>query len=198
MRDFSREIDSYFDSVKATLDAIDRTSLNRFVEELLALRERGGTVYVFGNGGSAATAVHFYSDLLKGVSYGLEKRFRIQCFNDNVSAITCIANDLSYADVFLEPLKNFARSGDMVVGISCSGNSPNVVKAVEYAKKQGLVTVGLGAYTGGKLEGLSDIFIHARVDSFEVSEDVHMVIIHLVKSLLMDALKGEYRDEAPT
>lgn len=193
MRDFSLETGAYFDSVKATLDAMDRTAINRFVEELLAVRQRGGTIYVFGNGGSAATAVHFYSDLLKGVSYGLKNRFRIQCFNDNVSAITCIANDLSYTDVFSEPLKNFAKPGDMVVGISCSGNSPNVIKAVEYAKAQGLVTVGLGAYTGGKLQALSDVFLHAKVDSFEVSEDVHMVIIHLVKTLLMLKLKDEYR-----
>lgn len=193
MRDFGKDIDTYFDMVKATLDAVDRSAINAFVAELLAVREREGTIYTFGNGGSAATAVHFYSDLLKGVSFGLERRFRIQCFNDNVSAITCIANDISYADIFVEPLKNFGRPGDLVVGISCSGNSPNVVKAMEYARARGLRTVGMGAYGGGKMQGLSDVFVHARVDSFEVSEDVHMVIVHLVKTLLMLALKDEYR-----
>jgi D-sedoheptulose 7-phosphate isomerase len=193
VKDLTPEIDSYFTLVSQVLANLDRRGIHDLVDELLAVRERNGCIYVFGNGGSAATAVHFYSDLMKGVSYGLKKRFRVLCFNDNVSAITCVANDLSYEDIFLEQLKNFIQSVDLVFGISCSGNSPNVVKAMEYARSCGVRTAGLGAFTGGQLLKLSDIFVLAPIDSFEVSEDVHLIVVHLLKTLLMKSLRHEYR-----
>lgn len=188
----TNEIDSYFAQISQVLRNVDRQSINDLLVELLAVRERNGYIYVFGNGGSAATAVHFGSDLLKGVSYGLEKRFRVLCLNDNVSAITCIANDLSYEDIFVEQLKNFIKAGDLVFGISCSGNSPNVVKAMKYARSCGVRTAGLGAFTGGQLSILSDVFVLAPVDSFEISEDVHVIILHLLKTLLIHSLKEDY------
>ena len=192
MKDFTREIDLYFEQVSHVLLNLDRNVINKLVAELLAVHERNGCIYVFGNGGSAATATHFYNDLLKGVSYGLEKRFRVLCLNDNVSAITCIANDLSYEDIFVEQLKNFIQSGDLVFGISCSGNSPNVVKAMKYSRSLGVRTAGLSAFMGGQLSILSDVFVLAPVDSFEISEDVHMIIVHILKTLLMRSLKTKY------
>jgi len=192
VRDFKEEIDSYFLLISRVLNEIDRSAINQLVDELLDVRERDGNIYIFGNGGSAATASHFYNDLLKGVSYGLKKRFRVQCLNDNAAAITCIANDISFEDVFVEQLKNFIQPGDLVIGISCSGNSPNVIKAMEYTRTLGVRTAGLGAYSGGRLSTLSDIFVLASVDSFEISEDVHMIIVHLIKTLLKQSLQNEY------
>jgi len=187
----TNEINSYFEKLSDVLVNIDLKSIKDIVYELLAVRQRNGCIYVFGNGGSAATATHFCNDLLKGVSCGIEKRFRVICLNDNTSVITCIANDLSYEDIFLEQLKNFIQLGDLVLGISCSGNSPNVVNALKYARYKGVRTAGLVAFQGGELAALSDVFVLAPVDSFELSEDVHMVIVHLVKTLLIKAIKNE-------
>lgn len=186
---YTKEIDAYFERISIILLNLDRASINKLVDELLSVRERNGCIYIFGNGGSAATAMHFYNDIIKGVSYGLEKRFQVLCLNDNVAAITCIANDLSYEDIYLEQLKNFVKPGDLVFGISCSGNSRNVLKAMEYARFCGVRTAGLGAFAGGNLAALADVFILAPVDSFEISEDIHMIIVHLVKTLLVKAVK---------
>ena len=100
-----------------------------------------------GNGGSGASASHAAGDLNKGVSYGREKRFRVISLNDNLATLTAYANDVSYVDVFVEQLKNFLRPGDLVIAISGSGNSPNVLKAIEYANQQGAITVGLTGFT---------------------------------------------------
>ncbi len=183
------EIHHYFTSVNTTLKNLDRSNISRFAKVLLDAYNHEKTIYVFGNGGSAATASHFCGDLVKGVSYGLEKRFKVICLNDNTPVMMAIANDISYDDIFIEQLKNFLRKDDVVIGISGSGNSTNIVKALEYAQNAGAKTVAICGYKGGKIKEIADLSIHAEVDDMEISEDIHnLVITHCVKRLLTKEL----------
>lgn len=185
------EIQDYFTSVNTALKNLDRSSISRFAKILLEAYNHEKTIYVFGNGGSAATASHFCGDLVKGVSYGLEKRFKVICLNDNTPVMMAIANDISYDDIFIEQLKNFLRKDDVVIGISGSGNSTNIVKALEYAQNAGAKTVAICGYKGGKIKEIADLSIHAEVDDMEISEDIHnLVITHCVKRLLTKELNN--------
>ena len=184
----SEGIDRYLDEVKMTLDKLDRRDLEKFADALMRAYLEGKQIFVFGNGGSGSTASHFCGDFLKGVSYGLEKRFRFLCLNDNVPALLAIANDIGYEDVFLEQLKNHLQKNDLVIGISGSGNSMNVVKALRYAKDSGAVTVAMCGYDGGKIFGIADIHVHAPIANMEVTEDVHLVAIHCLKTMMKQRL----------
>ena len=184
----NKAIDNYLDEVKTTLDKLDRKDLEMFADALMDAYVNGRQVFVFGNGGSGSTASHFCGDFLKGVSYGLEKRFRFLCLNDNIPALLAIANDLSYDEIFIEQLKNHMQKDDLVIGISGSGNSMNVVKALQYAKDHGAVTVAMCGYNGGKIIGIADIHIHAQIVNMEVTEDVHMVAIHCLKTMMKERL----------
>ena len=126
--------ESYTESLIETLRKLDFTQVNKLTQAFLKARENGNSIFTFGNGGSGATASHAAGDFLKGASYGLEKRFRMICLNDNLPSMMAIANDIGYEDIFIEPLKNFIEVGDVAIGISGSGNSENVVKAMKYAK----------------------------------------------------------------
>ncbi|MCG9910774.1 MAG: SIS domain-containing protein [Flavobacteriales bacterium] len=181
----------YLNLLKSTLDKLSAENLEKVTEAFLETYQNGGTFYVFGNGGSAATASHMAGDFVKGASSGLENRFRFICLNDNMSALMAIANDISYDDVFMEQLKNFVRKEDLVIGISGSGNSTNVVKALAYANEIGAKTLALCGYSGGKIKEISMYCIHAEVHDMEVAEDVHMVIFHTIKQALIKHLHGE-------
>jgi D-sedoheptulose 7-phosphate isomerase len=141
-------------------------------------------IFVMGNGGSASTASHLACDINKGVSFGQEKRFKVICLNDSVPTMLAYANDLSYEDVFLEQLKNFFRAGDVVMGISGSGNSKNVLKAVSYAARNGGKTVGLCGFQGGELATLADISLIVRSNDMQKIEDVHMIVVHMLMQAL--------------
>jgi D-sedoheptulose 7-phosphate isomerase len=183
------EIDVFFTKVMQTLGKIDKTSLKKFVDLLLDAYHQESTIFIFGNGGSASTASHFCGDFIKGVSYGLEKRFKIICLNDNISALTAIANDVSYEDIFIEQLKNFLNKDDLVIGISCSGNSTNVIKALEYANTVGSKTVSFCGFDGGKVKHIAHLSIQADINDMEVSEDIHLILVHCLKQVVMKVLK---------
>ncbi len=191
MNDIEQEVNTYFDRVKDTLERLDRESMAEFVKLLLATYNDGGTIFIFGNGGSGANASHFCGDFVKGVSYGLEKRFKVICLNDNYPALLAIANDISYDDVFVEQLKNFVEKDDLVIGISGSGNSENIVRALEYANTIGAKTVALCGFSGGKIKELAALSVHADIDDMEVSEDVHLIIAHCVKRIISKKLSGK-------
>ena len=142
----SEHFTDYFTRLKGTIDKIDIQSLEKAVDILLKVRDEGKTTYIFGNGGSAANASHIAGDFLKGISYGLQKRFRVHCLNDNMAATTAITNDLTYEEVFVEQLMTFLKPGDVVIGISGSGNSANVLKAMEWAGNNGAKTIGVVGY----------------------------------------------------
>jgi D-sedoheptulose 7-phosphate isomerase len=139
---------------------------------------------MMGNGGSAATASHYAADFNKGLSYGKARRFRFICLSDNVPTLTAYANDVAYDEAFVEQLRNFLEPGDLVVAISGSGNSRNVLKAIEYANRSGAVTVGLTGYDGGELKRIARYGVHIPIDDMQVTEDLHMVLDHLAYAVL--------------
>ncbi|MGB2290329.1 MAG: SIS domain-containing protein [Schleiferiaceae bacterium] len=181
----------YIDLVKSTLDALDSKALEALVEAFHTTYEKGGNIYTMGNGGSGASASHAAGDFLKGASYGLDKRFRMICLNDNLPSMMAIANDIGWESIFVEPLKNFLSPNDLVIGISGSGNSKNVVNALEYANAQGATTVAMSGFKGGKISEIATINVHAPVMDMEVTEDVHMVIFNIVKKQMMARLMGD-------
>lgn len=184
-------LDNYFKKVHNAIDKIDRVAVAELSDLLNNARIEGKCIYIFGNGGSAATASHITGDFLKGISYQLDKRFRIICLNDNVPAMMAISNDLDYSYVFVEQLKAFVKKGDLAIGISGSGNSLNVVKALEYAKTIDAKTIAVSGFKGGKIKEISDYSIHVPVSDMEVVEDIHMMIFHAIKQDLIAKIKGD-------
>lgn len=182
--DYRNEIKAYFEREKAALDAINVDDLNTLMNVLMEAREQGKNIFIMGNGGSAATASHFVCDFNKGISFGKEKMFKFICLNDNVPTMMAYANDLSYADVFVGPLKNFMQEGDIVIGISGSGNSENVVRAIDYANDYGGISVGITGYSGGKVKQMSKYYVHVPVDDMQITEDLHMVLDHCMMKIL--------------
>ena len=181
----------YIELVKSTLDALDAKALESLVDAFHSTYEKGGNIYTMGNGGSGASASHAAGDFLKGASYGLDKRFRMICLNDNLPSMMAIANDIGWESIFVEPLKNFLSPNDLVIGISGSGNSKNVVNAIEYANEQGATTVAMSGFKGGKISQIATIDVHAPVMDMEVTEDVHMVIFNIVKKQMIARLMGD-------
>ena len=171
------------------LDTLDLTKVDEAIAALHTARNEGRQIFVCGNGGSAATANHFACDMLKGASYGREKRFRIVALSEPVSTLTAYANDVSYDAVFVEQLKNFANPGDVLIAISASGNSPNVINSVEYARSIGVYTISLSGRDGGKLRPLSDLSLHVDDGHMGRIEDAHMVICHMIGYHFMDVEK---------
>ncbi len=184
MTDYTQAVKDYIELEKSVLDLLDVEEISKVLNILVNTQENGNTVYVFGNGGSASTASHMVNDFNKGLSEHLEKKFNFICLNDNVSTMMAIANDISYEDIFIFQLKGHLKDGDVVLALSGSGNSKNVIKAVEYAKEKGNTIVGLTGYDGGKLKQLSDYCLHVPVNSMQVTEDIHMVFDHLMMSVL--------------
>ncbi len=181
----------YIDLVKQTLDHLNRAEIDALIEALYTTYKNGGNIYTFGNGGSGASASHAAGDFLKGASYGLEKRFKMICLNDNLPSMMAIANDIGWDAIFVEPLKNFLSEKDLVIGISGSGNSKNVVKAIEYANANNATTVALTGFNGGKIKEIAKLSVHAPVMDMEVTEDIHMVIFNIIKKEMMSRLMGD-------
>lgn len=190
MSETQKVIEAYLSLVKDTIDKLDRQQLEKAIEAFMEAYQHGSFIYIFGNGGSAASASHACGDLVKGASYGLEKRFRVMSLTDNIPALMAIANDLTYDEIFVEQLKNFLRPNDIVVGISGSGNSANVVKAMEYARQKGNKTIAFCGYKGGKIKQIADIVIHSVAMDMEVAEDIHMIVFNAIKKEVMRRLQG--------
>ena len=188
MKDYISEINTYLEHEIDTLKALDVNEINAAINLLLETFENGNTVFVFGNGGSSATASHFQNDFNKGVSEHTEKKFNFQCLNDNVATVMAVANDIGFEEVFRFQLVGHMKPGDVVMAISGSGNSKNVLNAVEYAKSQGAKVIGLTGFGGGKLKELSDVSLHVPVNSMQITEDVHMVFDHLMMSVFYKRL----------
>jgi D-sedoheptulose 7-phosphate isomerase len=169
------------------IEAIDPDRVNQAIEVLREARDAGRTIFVCGNGGSAATASHFVCDILKGASFQRPARFRIIGLNDSLPTLTAYANDVGYEWAFAEQLKNFAQPGDVVIAISGSGNSPNVLRAIEYANEAGCRTIGLTGRDGGRLGPLSELNIHVAHPHMGRIEDAHMIVLHMIGYYFMEA-----------
>jgi len=184
--DFKNNITSYFDRLKNSIDLIPVEDLSNIMDLLLNARNEGRLILIMGNGGSAATASHFTSDFNKGLSYNKTKRFKFICLNDNVPTMMAYSNDISYDDIFIEPMKNFLNEGDIVIGISGSGNSKNILKAFEYANKKNAITIALTGYDGGALKKIAKYNVHIPIKDMQISEDLHMVLDHCMMKILKD------------
>ena len=176
----------YKQRLLTALDTIDMDRVEALIDILRAARDEGRQIFVFGNGGSAATANHFACDIVKGASYGRDKRFRILSLSEQISTLTAYSNDVGYEAVFVEPLKNFARAGDVVMAISGSGNSENVVRAIDYANSIDCYTVGLSGMTGGRLRPSVDLSVHVPEGHMGRVEDAHFFVCHMVCYHFMD------------
>ena len=177
---------AYLAYVQTVLQRIDTAEVGRFIATLLDARERGSTVFFVGNGGSAATASHFANDLAIG-SNDYQKPFRALSLADNMPIITAISNDVGYEEIFVRQLRVLGKKGDVLVGISASGNSPNLLRAFEYALSAGIKTVAITGFDGGKLKAMAEEGIHVPTEPKEYgpAEDAHMVLDHLVGAYLM-------------
>ena len=190
MTDYRQEIQDYLKHEVTTLQQLDVEEINRALNLLREAFERESTVYIFGNGGSSATASHYQNDFNKGVSEHTEKKFNFLCLNDNVATLMAVANDIGFEEVFRFQLRGHLKPGDIVIAISGSGNSKNVLNAVEYAKECGNTVIGITGFGGGKLRELADVSLHAPVNSMQITEDIHMVFDHLMMSVFYKTMAG--------
>jgi D-sedoheptulose 7-phosphate isomerase len=181
---------AYLDYLQSVLRKLDTAQIGRFIGTMLDARKRGVTIFFIGNGGSAATASHFANDLSIGTNE-YEKPFRALSLTDNVPIVTAVGNDFGYEDIFVRQLRVLAKPGDVLVAISASGNSPNLLKAFDYACTAGIKTVAITAFDGGKMKLVADEGIHVPTEPKEYgpAEDVHMVLDHLVGAYLMRFVK---------
>ena len=188
--DYRALINEYLTHEINTIKALDVGAINDALNLIMEAFEGQNTIYVFGNGGSSATASHFQNDFNKGVSEHTEKKFNFLCLNDNIATLMAIANDIGFEDVFKFQLEGHLKKGDLIVAISGSGSSPNIIRAVEYAKSLGHKVIGLTGFEGGKLRVLSDVSLHAPINSMQVTEDIHMIFDHLLMSVFYKTLGG--------
>ncbi|MBR1598077.1 MAG: SIS domain-containing protein [Lachnospiraceae bacterium] len=184
MTDYSKKVRNYIDRERDVLSKLDENEISRVMNILEDARLGGHRVFICGNGGSAATASHFCADFNKGVSEKQDIKYNFECLNDNVPMMTAVANDISYDDIFEMPLKNKIKSKDVLIGISGSGNSENVVRAVRYANSIGAVTVGIVGYDGGRVKQEAECSIHVNIDNMQIVEDVHMMMDHVMMFIL--------------
>ena len=190
MKNYQEEIANYIENEIAVLRMLGTNAINDVLNLLEQALENEHMIYIMGNGGSAATASHMQNDFNKGISEYTEKKFRFLCLNDNVPTVMAIANDIGYEEIFRFQLRGKLRPGDIVIGISGSGNSQNVLNAVEYAKECGNTVVGITGYDGGKLRKIADYSLHVPVNSMQITEDVHMIFDHLMMSVFYRELCG--------
>lgn len=184
MSEYAVAVAQYLQNVQRVLAELNIGEIASIIGIFKKAYDEGRTIFVLGNGGSASTASHLACDLNKGACLHAEKKFRVMALTDSLPTILAIANDLNYDAIFVEQLKNFVQANDVVVGISASGNSANVLKAVEYARQQGCTTIGVCGYDGGKLKPLVDCCFHVRVPDMQIVEDVHMILTHILMRVL--------------
>lgn len=188
---YTEHIKEYIALEKETLDKLDVNAINDAMNLIMEAYEGKHNIYIFGNGGSSSTASHYQNDFNKGISEYVENKFRFVCLNDNVATLMAIANDIGFEEVFRFQLRGKLEEGDIIIAISGSGNSKNVINAVEYAKAQGNKVIGLTGFNGGKLKELSDVSMHADVMSMQVTEDIHMIFDHMIMGIFYKTLCGK-------
>lgn len=179
---------SYFAELSRAAATIDQAAVQRVADALYDCWQRDACVHVFGNGGSHANASHMVADFVKTAMVAGKRRLRALCMSDNLPMLTAVGNDLSYADSFAFQLESYARRGDLAIAISCSGNSPNILKACEWALKNGITLVGLTGVKGGKLGPMSNIHVNVASENFGVIEDLHMSIGHIAAQVFHNRL----------
>ena len=184
---------AHIERLQRALDELSRENLEALGETLFRAYRDDKQVFTVGNGGSSSTASHIAADLAKNTIGPNMRRFRITSLNENAAIVTALANDLGYENVFVEQLVNLIRAGDVLVVVSASGNSPNILKAMRYARAQSAEVVGLLGFSGGQAAELADIAVVVPSDDYGVVEDVHLVINHI----LVDHFKARLEEVRP-
>jgi D-sedoheptulose 7-phosphate isomerase len=185
-------LNNYAAELTRVVAALPMAEVEQVARRLLRARDEGRTIFICGNGGSAATASHFAVDLGKGASLGRPRRFRVLSLCDNSPLLTALGNDVGFENAFVEQLINVAQPGDVLIAISVSGNSPNLVRAMEWAREQGVTMVGLGSRRGGRLAELADHLVTVDDEHFGRVEDAHLIICHLLAfGFIEDAARSQ-------
>mgnify|MGYP004469113013 CR=1 FL=1 len=190
MTDYTEEILNYIKLEKDIMDCLEINEINNAMNLIEKTFYQESNIFIFGNGGSSATASHYQNDFNKGISEYTDKKFRFQCLNDNIPTVMAIANDIGFDEVFRFQLKGKLSKDDIIIAISGSGNSKNVLNAVEYAKSKGNAVIGITGFNGGKLKELSDISLHVPVNSMQITEDIHMIFDHMIMSIFYKTMCG--------
>lgn len=183
----------YIQQLKKALDELPLSQIKEIKDTLLNAYHKDRKIFIIGNGGSAATASHFACDLSKGTIMGnphMKKRFKVIALTDNIPLLTAWGNDIDFSQIFVEQLKNLLDEHDVVIAITGSGNSKNILRAVEYANKQGALTIGLTGFAGGKLKDIAHKCLIVSSNSMERIEDIHLILEHLICSWLCQELKS--------
>lgn len=189
--------DQYLARLQSTISRVDASAINVMAHALFEAYSAEKTIFIVGNGGSAALASHFACDLGKGVSFNNGgKRMRVMALTDNIPLITAWANDVSYEYVFAEQLRNFVAPGDLVFAISGSGNSINVLRALELARSVQATTLGISGFDGGKMKALCDLCLVVPCDNMQVIEDLHTVAAHALSTLLYNMVAEAHGSNA--
>lgn len=183
--------DAYVSRLTDVLNRMDRPSLDLGVEMVAEVWCRGKQIITLGNGGSSLTALHFINDWNKSVFLSGNRPFRGRSLVDNIGLLMSYANDISFQDIFIEQLRNLLEPGDLVIGISGSGNSENVIRAMRFAVEKGATTIGLSGYDGGKLRGIVHHSIWVPVNDMQITEDIHMMFGHMVMQALCSGKEAE-------
>ncbi|HUV05751.1 MAG TPA: SIS domain-containing protein [Armatimonadota bacterium] len=181
-------VKDYLDSVAGLLAEAPREDIRKIAELVVSAYKSGKQVFIMGNGGSAATASHLACDLQKGVGSMGDRKFKVMALTDNIPLITAWANDTDYSNIFAEQLATWVEPGDLVMGISGSGNSPNVINGIEAAKRKGAVTAGLSGFKGGRLAQVADHNVVVASDDMQHIEDVHLILGHLIFRYVLEEI----------
>lgn len=181
---------NYISDLKNVFDNFPIEKFEKITNIILDAYKKESTIFVFGNGGSGSTASHLACDINKGVSLKLNKKFKVICLNDNIPILLAYANDMSYEDVFVEQLKNFLKPNDVIIGISGSGNSNNILKAIQYGNENFAITIGFTGFDGGKLVGIATESFIVPINDMQKVEDFHMIITHMLMQFLSISIKG--------
>lgn len=182
--DYRQKLQAYLDQEIKVIQSLDLDTVNSVMNLLEEARLSNRHIFICGNGGSAATASHYCCDFNKGISETQDRKYHFECLNDNVPTMMAVANDISYDEIFRFPLKNKMTPEDIFIGISGSGNSRNVVNAMKYAKSIGGTTIAMVGYSGGLLKEIADYCIHVEIDHMQITEDLHMILDHMMMSVL--------------
>lgn len=182
--------EQYKNNLVQAIEMIEMPKVQQAIDMFAQARSQGRHIFVCGNGGSASSSSHFVCDMVKGASFNKSERFKIMSLTDQMPTITAYANDVSYDSVFVEQLRNFAQPGDLFMGISGSGNSPNVLRAIEYANSIGCETIALTGRDGGQLAPMAKLNIHVSVSHMGRIEDAHMIVCHMICYSFMEATQS--------
>ncbi len=198
--DFTKAIKEYYEREIKAIESLDLDKLNEAMNIVYDTYKNNGTIFVCGNGGSASTASHFENDFNKGVSEYLDLKFNFKSLNDNIPTILAIANDISYDEIFRFQLKNKINNKDLLIAISSSGNSKNVINASFYAKEKGAKVLALTGYDGGELKKIADYNMHVNINDMQITEDIHLSFDHMMMKvfynyLVKNKITGENLDE---